>query len=109
MVMASQMQDAEVGDGTNFVVIFAGALLEGAEDILCLGITTSDIADGYEKAMDRVIEDYRDVQKVKDCLLSLVMTKQFGQEEFITDLIAKACVHFARAHSMLITFELVRS
>lgn len=103
MVMASQMQDAEVGDGTNFVVIFAGALLEGAEDLLRLGITTSEIADGYEKAMDKAleilpklvchnIEDYRDVQKVKDCLLSAVMSKQYGQEEFITDLIAKACV-----------------
>ncbi|XP_055855686.1 T-complex protein 1 subunit theta [Episyrphus balteatus] len=103
MVMASQMQDAEVGDGTNFVVIFAGALLEGAEDLLRLGITTSEIADGYEKAMDKAleilpklvchkIEDFRDVQKVKDCLTSAVMSKQFGQEEFITELIAKACV-----------------
>lgn len=27
MIMGSQMQDAEVGDGTNFVIILAGALL----------------------------------------------------------------------------------
>lgn len=32
MVLASEMQEAEVGDGTNFVIIFAGALLEAAED-----------------------------------------------------------------------------
>lgn len=27
MIFASEMQDAEVGDGTNFVIILAGALL----------------------------------------------------------------------------------
>lgn len=27
MILASEMQNAEVGDGTNFVVILAGALL----------------------------------------------------------------------------------
>lgn len=36
IVMASKMQEAEVGDGTNFVVIFCGALLEGAEELLRL-------------------------------------------------------------------------
>ena len=36
MVLASEMQEAEVGDGTNFVIIFAGALLEAAEDLLRL-------------------------------------------------------------------------
>jgi T-complex protein 1 subunit theta len=28
------MQEQEIGDGTNFVIIFAGALLEAAEDLL---------------------------------------------------------------------------
>lgn len=34
LVLASQMQEQEIGDGTNFVIIFAGALLEAAEDLL---------------------------------------------------------------------------
>ena len=34
MVLASQMQEQEVGDGTNFVIIFCAALLEAAEDLL---------------------------------------------------------------------------
>jgi T-complex protein 1 subunit theta len=34
MVLASQMQEQEIGDGTNFVIIFSGALLEAAEDLL---------------------------------------------------------------------------
>ncbi|CAD7011679.1 T-complex protein 1 subunit theta [Ceratitis capitata] len=103
MVMGSQMQDAEVGDGTNFVVIFAGALLEAAEELLRLGITTSEIADGYEKALEKAleilpklvcheIEDYRDLNKVGECLKAAIMSKQYGQEDFLTELVAKACV-----------------
>jgi len=34
MISASQMQEQEIGDGTNFVIIFSGALLEAAEDLL---------------------------------------------------------------------------
>lgn len=36
LVYASKMQESEVGDGTNFVIIFAGALLQAAEDLLRL-------------------------------------------------------------------------
>lgn len=56
MIMASQMQESEVGDGTNFVVILCGALLEAAEDLLRLGITVADICEGYEKALDKIKE-----------------------------------------------------
>lgn len=34
IILASQMQEQEVGDGTNFVIILAGALLQEAEDLL---------------------------------------------------------------------------
>lgn len=34
MVLAAEMMEQEVGDGTNFVIIFCGALLEGAEELL---------------------------------------------------------------------------
>lgn len=34
IVMACQQQEQEVGDGTNFVMIFAGALLESAEMLI---------------------------------------------------------------------------
>lgn len=36
LVLASKMQEAEVGDGTNFVIIFAGVLLHNAEELLRL-------------------------------------------------------------------------
>jgi T-complex protein 1 subunit theta len=34
MILGSQMQEQEVGDGTNFVIILAGALLEQAEALI---------------------------------------------------------------------------
>lgn len=37
MILASEMQDAEVGDGTNFVIILAGALLGNyRSSVICL-------------------------------------------------------------------------
>lgn len=34
IVLASQQQEQECGDGTNFVLVFAGALLENAEELI---------------------------------------------------------------------------
>ena len=34
VVLGSQMQENEVGDATNFVIIFAGQLLKEAEDLI---------------------------------------------------------------------------
>lgn len=103
MIQASQMQEAEVGDGTNFVVVFCGALLEVAEELLRLGVTTSDITEGYEKALDKALEilpklvchevkDYRNQDQVREAMKASIMSKQLGNEDFISDLITKACV-----------------
>lgn len=103
IVLASQMQEMEVGDGTNFVVILAGALLEQAEELLRLGVTTAEIADGYEKGLVKALEileaqvlhkaDVTDADptKVKEVLRTAIMSKQYGQEDFVSDLILKAC------------------
>lgn len=50
LVMASQQQEAEMGDATNMVIILAGELLKKAEELIRLGLKTSDIVSGYEKA-----------------------------------------------------------
>lgn len=103
MILASQMQESEVGDGTNFVVILCGALLEAAEELLRLGVNVTDICEGYEKAMEKIfeilpslvcyeIDDIRDIEKVKVALKASIMSKQLGNEDFLVDLIAKACV-----------------
>lgn len=103
MIMASQMQESEVGDGTNFVVILCGALLEAAEDLLRLGVNVTDICEGYEKGLEKALEllptlvcyevdDCRNIDKVKVGLKAAIMSKQFGNEDFLVDLISKACV-----------------
>jgi len=52
LVMACQQQETEVGDATNMVMVLAGELLKKAEELLRMGLKTSDIVMGYEKALD---------------------------------------------------------
>ena len=103
LVLASKMQEAEVGDGTNFVIIFAGALLEAAEELLRLGITTSEIVEGYEASLEKAlqilptlicyeIKDYRDEKQVKVGIKTAIMSKQYGNEDALTSLVTRACV-----------------
>lgn len=103
MVLASQMQEQEIGDGTNFVIIFSGSLLEAAEHLLRMGLTPSEIVDGYELALEKALEilptltcyevkDYRNEAEVEKGIRTSIMSKQFGTEDFLTKLIAEACV-----------------
>ena len=103
MIMSSQMQDSEIGDGTNFVVILAGCLLEAAEQLLRMGIIGADIIAGYEKALEKSMEilptlclteikNLLDVNEVKKAIKSSIMSKQYGNEDFLADLVARACV-----------------
>lgn len=103
MILGSQMQDSEVGDGTNFVIILAGALLESAEELLRLGVTPGEVAEGYEKALEKCLEilpslvtyeikDYRNIAEVTKGLRTSLQSKQYGNEEFLAGLVARACV-----------------
>ena len=56
LVMASQQQDSEVGDGTNMVIVLAGEMLKKAEELLRMGLKTSDITQGYEKAQNYALK-----------------------------------------------------
>jgi len=56
MVEISKTIDSEVGDGTTSAVIFAGALLEKAEDLLAKGVHSSVIIEGYQAAQEKVME-----------------------------------------------------
>lgn len=51
LVMASHMQEQEVGDGTNFVLVFAGALLELAEELLRMGLSVSEVSAGHRRVL----------------------------------------------------------
>ncbi|KAM4699691.1 T-complex protein 1 subunit theta isoform 2-T3 [Discoglossus pictus] len=103
IVMASHMQEQEIGDGTNFVLVFAGALLELAEELLRMGLSVSEVIEGYEKACKKALEilpdlvcssakNLRDVDEVASLLQTSIMSKQYGNEAFLSKLIAQACV-----------------
>ncbi|XP_066253735.1 T-complex protein 1 subunit theta [Euwallacea similis] len=103
IIFASEMQDAEVGDGTNFVVILAGALLECSEELIRLGVTPTEVAEGYEKGLEKClellpslvnykVEDNHDINEVKQAIKSSIASKQYGNEEFLAALVAKTCI-----------------
>ncbi|CAN9249792.1 unnamed protein product [Alternaria alternata] len=101
LVMASQQQEAEMGDATNLVIVLAGELLKKAEELIRMGLKTSDIVLGYEKAQlaalqtleelvcDKV-EDIRSQQELSKAIRTVVAAKQSGSEDFLADLVAEA-------------------
>ncbi|EER28807.1 T-complex protein 1, theta subunit, putative [Coccidioides posadasii C735 delta SOWgp] len=101
MVMASQQQEAEMGDGTNMVIILAGELLRKAEDLLRMGLKASDIAQGYEKAqifalsclddleVDR-LQQLRSTAELGKALKTVIGSKQCGSEDILAPLVAEA-------------------
>ncbi|MBM3904997.1 MAG: thermosome subunit, partial [Thaumarchaeota archaeon] len=56
MVEISKTIDNEVGDGTTSSVVFAGALLEKAEELLAKDVHSSVIIEGYQAAQEKVME-----------------------------------------------------
>ncbi|KAK5056159.1 hypothetical protein LTR84_012712 [Exophiala bonariae] len=101
LVMASQQQEAEMGDGTNFVIILAGELLKKAEELIRMGLKTSDIVSGYEKAQAftlKALEDLevdrlsnlRSAEDLSKALRTVVASKQSGSEDVLSQLIAEA-------------------
>lgn len=55
IVMASQQQEAEMGDATNLVIVLAGELLKKAEELLRMGLKTSDIVLGFERGQNEAL------------------------------------------------------
>jgi thermosome len=56
LVEVSRATDNEVGDGTTSAVIFAGALLEKAEELIDKGVHPTVIVEGYNKAARKAVE-----------------------------------------------------
>lgn len=96
-----------MGDGTNFVILLAGSLLENAEELIRMGLKPTEIIDGYEMAANKVLDeilpqltvhevkDIKNLSEVTKAIRSSVMSKQYGNEDFLAELIAKACISVA--------------
>ena len=103
LVLASQTQETEHGDNTNFVMSFAGELLKNAAELIKQGVHTAEIVNGYQMALKKAVEilptlvvktvdNMRNEDEIVDAIKSVVGTKQYGQEEFLSRLIAQACI-----------------
>ncbi|OQV25256.1 T-complex protein 1 subunit theta [Hypsibius exemplaris] len=103
IIMASEMQEREIGDGTNFVLVFAGALLDQAEELLRMGISVPEITDGYELALGKALEfldevvcgtvtNVHDREQVQRAIKASITSKQNGTDEFLSKLITDACI-----------------
>ncbi|KAJ1970040.1 T-complex protein 1 subunit theta [Dimargaris xerosporica] len=101
LVMSSQQQEQEIGDGTNFVVILAGELLQKAEYLLRMGLHPSEIIQGYELAAAKAQEilDELAVDRVSDvtnpadltkAIQTTIAAKQYGYESLLTTLVTEA-------------------
>jgi len=104
LVMASNMQEVEVGDGTNLVVVLAGELLSQAEELLKSGLHVSEIIGGYKAAEAKALASIdslvthtspaavlHDAPQLASALRSVIASKQWGNEELFAAKIAEAC------------------
>merc|ERR1719158_1431787 len=99
MILGSQMQEQEVGDGTNLVIVLAGALLKESEELLRMGIKPTEVAAGYELALEKALtvletlscKEVKNESEVLPVIRTSVMSKQYGHEDFLSKLIVNAC------------------
>ena len=105
LVLASKMQEAETGDGTNLVVVLAGELLLLAEELLKNGLHCSEVIAGYTAASQKALSTLeslvcfepeagvlQDESKLAACIKHVIAAKQYGNEELFASKIAEACV-----------------
>lgn len=57
LVLASQQQEAELGDGSALVVMLAGELLQKAAQLITLGLHPTEVLQGYELARDKAVQE----------------------------------------------------
>ncbi|RPD77099.1 T-complex protein 1 [Lentinus tigrinus ALCF2SS1-7] len=101
LVMASQAQEAEMGDATNTVMILAGEMLKKAEHLLIMGLHPSEIIKGYELASVKALSELDNLSTsslpspltksaLATALKPAIASKQYGYEDQLADYVAEA-------------------
>ncbi|KAH3687276.1 hypothetical protein WICPIJ_001738 [Wickerhamomyces pijperi] len=104
LIMASEQQEMEIGDGTNFVLVFAGELLNLSEKLLILGLKPTEIIQGYTLAnkfaletLDKLsidkVEDFMSIPELTKIIKPVLASKQYGSEEFLAELVSEAILN----------------
>jgi len=88
MVEVAKSVDNEVGDGTTSSVVFAGALLERAEDLVNKEVHPSVIVDGYNAAAEQALKLLEKIAikvDVSDKDMLLKITKTSMDSKLVSD------------------------
>merc|ERR1711988_182506 len=119
VAVAAKMQEQECGDGSNFVISFAGELMVQAQRLIQMGLHPSEILIGYEKAAAKVyaelegqtcltLQNLHDQAEVLKCMKSAIASKQYGLEGVLGELITKACLYSLPAGSRSLNVDNIR-
>jgi T-complex protein 1 subunit theta len=103
LVMASQAQEAEMGDATNMVLILGGELLKKAENLLTMGLHPSEVIKGYELASVKAQAELEKLstfslpspmtkETLSSALKPAIASKQYGNEDVLASLVAEAAL-----------------
>ena len=77
--------------------------MKHAEELIQNGLHTADIVAGYQRAYDKTLTilpklvvhtvgNVRDPEQLKKAIRSVIATKQYGYEEFLSELVVNACL-----------------
>ena len=98
VVEVAKTQDDECGDGTTTAVVLAGELLKQSESLIDANVHPTVITNGYKLAAAKAVEVLNDiaVQSNDDMLKKVSVTALTGksvggEDEFLSELIVKAC------------------
>lgn len=122
LVLAAQMQEQEIGDGSNFVIVLAGELLHKAGELLQMGLHPNEIVQGYNIAQEQLTAIMNDIvvwspdkkdlfnpQTLQNGLLAAVSSKTRGEETFLAPLIAEACKSVLPENTYNFTVDNIRT
>ena len=104
LVMATEQQKVDMGDGTNLVMVLAGELLNVSEKLITMGLSAVEIIQGYNMAKDFVLKELdnlvvdeiinkNDKKELIKVIKPVIASKQYGYEDLLSDLVADAVSH----------------
>merc|ERR1711935_1178995 len=119
IALAAKMQESECGDMTNFVISFAGELLQQAENLLKTGLHPSDIVSGYKRATTSAIKmieglaryevnDFKSIDQVLPVINSVLCPKITTYYDHFGVLVADACIKVAGNSPQAFDAEYIR-
>ena len=112
ILMAAEQQKREQGDASGWVCIMVSEWLSKAEELLRMGMSASQVVDGFETAALKAEEILAELAYIGEeegqVIKTALMSKQYGQEDLLTDLVEKAIEIIQRDDKSIINPDNVR-